>query len=297
MNNNEPITLGKLKKGGKSKPILIILIFLIIGSIILFIPTISNYFGDYNIIDLIKNGEIIDFFKNHDSYINNTNIIKSETKDTNEKNYINTKTKITMNNIELSNFKLTKDNISFNITSNNTDLNEKNYYLILKQNDNELSIIKITNENIINYTFKNKLDSLINIEGIIKEYKDNDFPNHILSSDESGLASLVCKKDNDELEYIFDNNKLIQIKESYTYYDTGERNVYLEEFNKYSNKVKEIINNNGNSSLEENINGFIFKTDIDLKNYTAKTNENYYSYETNVNKINFDMNAKGFDCK
>ena len=69
MNNNEPIVLGKVKKSGSSKPILVIIIFLFIGSIILFIPTISNYFEDYNVIDLIKNGEIIDFIINHDSYI------------------------------------------------------------------------------------------------------------------------------------------------------------------------------------------------------------------------------------
>lgn len=297
MNNNEPVILGKIKKSGKNKPILIILIFLIIGSIVLFIPTISNYFGDYNVIDLIKNGEIINFFKNHNSYISNNNITKNEKKDTNENNYINSKTKITTDNIELSSFKLTKDNISFNISSNDIDLAEKNYYLLLKQNNKEISIIKITRDNIINYSFKNKLESLVKIEGIIKEYKDNDFPDYVLSSDESGLASLICIKGNDELEYIFDNNKLIQIKEYYTYYDIGEKSIYLEEFNKYSNKTKEIINNNGNSSLEENINGFIFKTDIDLKKYTATTNGNYYSYETNVNKVNFDMNAKGFDCK
>ena len=49
--------------------------------------------------------------------------------------------------------------------------------------------------------------------------------------------------------------------------------------------------------ITENINDFIFSTDIDLKNYNSKINNNYYSYNETVNKINFDMKAKGFDCK
>ena len=59
MNNNEPIVLGTVKKGKTGKPLVVLLVFLIIGSILLFLPTIINYFGDYNVIDLITNGEII----------------------------------------------------------------------------------------------------------------------------------------------------------------------------------------------------------------------------------------------
>lgn len=297
MNNNEPIVLGKVKKSGGSKPILVIIIFLFIGSIILFIPTIANYFGDYNVIDLIKNGEIIDFITNHDSYIkkgttndnNDTNVVTS--------NYINSKTIIKSNGIILNEFNLTNENISFKITNNNIDLDKLNYYLILKQNNKELYIIKLTNESNIEYIFNSKLNSLVNVEGIIKEYKENDFPNYTISSDESGLASLFCTKDNDVYEYIFDNNKLIKIKETYTYKDNGNNEEYLNEFDKYTKLSNTINSNNGTSIITENINDFIFSTDIDLKNYNSKINNNYYSYNETVNKINFDMKAKGFDCK
>ena len=120
--NNEPITLGKIKKGGKTKPILIIIIFLFMGSFILFLPTIINYFGDYNLIDLIKNGELIDFFKNHNSYINKQDdTIKNNI--TLENTSINTKTVLESNNITLNNFEITKTNIKFKINNEqNIDL-------------------------------------------------------------------------------------------------------------------------------------------------------------------------------
>lgn len=294
MNNNEPITLGKVKKSGNNKPILIIIIFLIIGSIILFIPTISNYFGDYNVLELIKNGEIIDFITNHDSYIKK-GISSSNNTTNNTKNYINSKTTIKYNNVILNEFNLTNNNISFKITKDNIDLDTLNYYLILKQNNKEIYIIKLTNDTTINYTFNNKLESLVNIEGIIKEYKESDYPNYIISSDESGLASLYCTKEDDTYEYIFDNNKLIKIKQTYIYND--DNNEYIKEFEKYTKLSNTINSNNGISTIIENETNFIFNTDIDLKNYNTKINNNYYSYNEKVNKINFDMKAKGFDCK
>lgn len=295
MNNNEPITLGKVKKSGNNKPILIIIIFLIIGSIILFIPTISNYFGDYNILELIKNGEIIDFIINHDSYIKKGISSSNNNTNNNTKNYINSKTTIKYNNVILNEFNLTNNNISFKITKDNIDLDTLNYYLILKQNNKEIYIIKLTNDTTINYTFNNKLESLVNIEGIIKEYKESDYPNYIISSDESGLASLYCTKEDDTYEYIFDNNKLIKIKQTYIYND--DNNEYIKEFEKYTKLSNTINSNNGISTIIENETNFIFNTDIDLKNYNTKINNNYYSYNEKVNKINFDMKAKGFDCK
>lgn len=296
MNSNEPIILGKVKKNGASKPILIIIIFLIIGSIILFVPTISNYFGDYSIIDLIKNGEIIDFIKNHNSYKNITNI---ENKNDNKEitNNINSKTIIKSNEFILNNFDLQKNKISFNVSKENIDLDNKNYYLILKQNEKELYNIKITNENTIDFTFKNSLNSIIDITGTIKLIKDNEYPKYTLSSDESGLASLICKQNNNYYEYIFDNNLLTQIKQTYNYNDNNDNELYLKEYENYKKLSETIINSGGISTIEENTNGFIFKTDINANNYNDYINRDYYSYNTNVNKIHFDMEAKGFDCQ
>ena len=300
MNNNEPITIGKIKKGGGSKPIVVVILFLFLGAFLLFLPTIINYFGDYNIIDLVKEGNIVDFFINHDLYVNNKETEKEQVeKDQNKEIiYVNNKTIIEENGIRLDNFNLSRDGINFNITNNNNiDLDSTYIYLLLKKDGKILSAIRLLNIDKIDFKFETRLESLIQIEALIKHYTDSDYPNLSLTTDESGIGSINCVKEHNYYEYIFENNKLIKVKETFKYYDDGNNNNYLDNFNKYSKLNKDIINNNGLSTLEENNNGFVFKTDIDLSTYTKNIDYNYYSYNTKSNKINFDMEAKGYDCK
>ena len=294
--NNEPITLGKIKKGGKTKPILIIIIFLFMGSFILFLPTIINYFGDYNLIDLIKNGELIDFFKNHNSYINKQDeTIKNDT--TLENTFINTKTVLESNNITLNNFEITNTNIKFKINNEqNIDLDNNYYYLILKK-DTTTIYIRIENKNELDFTFTTPLKDTLNISGNIKKYNDNDYPKFTLSSDETGLSSLICTKSLNNYEYIFDNNLLVRIKLNYTYNDTGNNSIYLSEFEKYTALQKQITTSGNTSSITENQTGFTFTADINLNNQTNLVFDNYYKFNTKSNKVNFDMIAKGYDCK
>ena len=294
--NNEPITLGKIKKGGKTKPILIIIIFLFMGSFILFLPTIINYFGDYNLIDLIKNGELIDFFKNHNSYINKQDeTIKNDT--TLENTSINTKTVLESNNISLNNFEITNTNIKFKINNEqNIDLDNNYYYLILKK-DTTTIYIRIENKNELDFTFTTPLKDTLNISGNIKKYNDNDYPKFTLSSDETGLSSLICTKSLNNYEYIFDNNLLVRIKLNYTYNDTGNNSIYLSEFEKYTALQKQITTSGDTSSITENQTGFTFTADVNLNNQTNLVFDNYYKFNTKSNKVNFDMIAKGYDCK
>lgn len=294
--NNEPITLGKIKKGGKTKPILIIIIFLFMGSFILFLPTIINYFGDYNLIDLIKNGELIDFFKNHNSYINKQDdTIKNDT--TLENTSINSNTVLKNNNITLNNFEITNTNIKFKINNEqNIDLDNNYYYLILRK-DNTTIYIRIENKNEIDFTFTTPLKDTLNISGNIKKYNDNDYPKFTLSSDETGLSSLICTKALNNYEYIFDNNLLVRIKLNYTYNDTGNNSIYLSEFEKYTTLQKQITLNGNASNITENQTGFTFTADVNLNNQTNLVFDNYYKFNTKSNKVNFDMKAKGYDCK
>lgn len=303
MNNNEPIVLGKVKKGSAGKPLVVLIVFLFLGAFILFLPTIISYFGDYNIVDLIKNGQIIDFFKNHDNYvdkpISNKNTSKEETKEI----LINNKSVLKGKDFTLNNFNLTKENIKFTIIVNNEiNFDEKNYYLILSQNDKKISIIKIndivTNSIEQTFNFKELLNDTVGVKGIIKEIKENDYPSFIVSSDESGLGSLTCEKDNYKIEYILNNNNLIRIKETLNYIDEGNREEYYEKYQGYTLIMDKININGGTASLTENYSGFIFTSDIDLSTYNnIYKNDNYYSLNTKTNIINFEMNAKGYDCK
>ena len=254
MNNNEPVVLGKVKKGGTGKPILVIIILLFIGATIFLLPTILSYFGDYNIIDLIKNGEIVDFIQNHDKYMNGNVSLKNDKKEEQTtqvvtNNYINNKTIINGNGFTLTDFDLTTDSISFNINNTSSiDFDNEYYYLTLTKNNNVLAVIKIDTSNKIEYKFKNKLDNTLQIEGNLKKYNDNDYPKYTLSSDESGLATIYCNLNNDYYEYMFDNNKLLKIKQKYTYYDNGNNKDYLKEFEKYTT-ISNKINNSNNKMI------------------------------------------------
>lgn len=299
MNNESPIVLGKVKKGSAGKPIVVVIIFLFIGSILLFIPTINNYFGDNKIIDLIKNGEIIDFFINHDNYVDKPIINNNKKEETTiEPLLINSKTILTGNDFTLTNFNLTTNDITFTINnSKNIKFDETNYYLVLTQDNKTISNIKLidTKEKEYTFNFKEKLNSTLEVKGIIKTIRDNDYPNFIVSTDESGLGSLYCKKDNYKIEYILSNNKLIRIKETLEYIDNG--NDYLTKFEEYNKIKNDLINNNQISEIIENYSGFIFTTDIDLTTFNNSYKiDGYYPLNTKTNKIHFEMNAKGFDC-
>ena len=304
MNNNEPIVLGKVKKGSAGKPMAVVIIFLFIGSIVLFLPTIINYFGDYNIIDLAKNGQIVDFFINHDNYVNqpiSNNNQENETKE--EDVLLNSKSTITKDNFTLTNFTLTKENINFEInTTNIINFDEESYYLILTKNNKIISTIKLTGTVTSNtkftFEFAKTLQDIIEVKGKIKKINENDYPSFTVLSDESGLGSLICSKDKYKIEYILTNNQLTRLKETYTYLDKGNQTEYLNEFDKYTKISNEINSSNALSTITETYSGFTFTTDIDLNTYIAKTkNYNYYSLNTKTNKIQYEMTAKGYDCK
>lgn len=302
MNNNEPIILGKVKKESAGKPMVIVIVFLFIGSIILFLPTIINYFGDYSIIDLIKNGQIIDFFTNHDAYVNKSigTTSNTQTEIQSTKIILNSKTTIKSKNFTLTNFKIEKENIKFDINpEEKINFDEQNYYLLITKNNKTLSTIKLTGtvNQTSEYTFEfiQPLEDIVELEGKIQEITE--FPDFIVSSDESGLGSLICEKDSYKIEYILNNNQLIKVKETFNYLDNGNESEYIKLFEEYTKISTEINNSNATATIVENYSGFVFTTDIDLSTYSSKKiNYNYYSLNTKTNKINYEMTAKGYDC-
>ena len=299
-NNNEPVVLGRIKKGKTGKPLVVLILFLLIGGIIFILPSIVKYFGDYNVIDLIKNGEIIEFITDHDAFIERKereeNPISTTTNsNTNTDIIINSKAIITYNNFNISEFNLTNESITYKVTtSNNINFDESNYYLVLKQNNKVLYNIKLTEEfkdsKEFTFKFKNKLDSILEVKGSIREINEMEYPKVNLNNN-----ILTCTLDDTTYDYTFNNNMLENVKETKKYKDDGDNKKYLDIFEEYSKKAKE-INNYGNATIEESIDGFTFISNVDLNNYTGNYN-NYYSLNTTANKVSFEMNAKGYDCK
>ena len=308
MNNNEPIVLGNVKKGKTGRPLLVLILFLFIGAVLIILPILNNYFDGYNIIELIKDGELISFIQNHEQYVNDKYMKDTKTTTTTTQNqeqeitYINKKTVIEYNNFNINNFVLSESNITYTInTSTNINFDKSNYYLILTK-DNNKTYIKLTGEingsEIYTFDFLTPLSTIVEVEGSIKEVSKTDYKNITLSSNDYGVATLTCNKNSEYYVYTFKNNNLISIQETYRYTknDNEDFETIYQDYEKYSNNIELL---GGTSHLLRTQSGFTLLNSIDLNtyNFSENINYNYYSLNTVPKIINFEMEAKGFDCK
>ena len=186
-------------------------------------------------------------------------------------------------------------------TTTNINFDKSNYYLILTKNYNKV-IIKLTGEvnGSENYTFNflNKLEDIIEVTGEIKEIKQSDYTKYNLSNDEFGNGKITCKKEFENIDYNFKNNNLTNIRETYNYKKSESEDI-TSKYQQYLNISNNITLLGGQSQTLETQNGFIQLNIIDLNTYdfTKNTNNNYYSLNTQPKVINFEMEAKGYDCK
>lgn len=306
MNDNEPIVLGKVQKGKTGKPLVAVIIFLFIGAACFFLPTISAYFGDYSIPELIKNGQIIDFFVNHDYYMNldkgNVGVTTQKVEE-NIPVLINDKAVIKYNNFTLTNFNLKTNEIKFTITTSNTiNFDKSNYYLVLYQKDKEIEKLKlkteITKTGEITLSFNKTLENTVAITGIVKEITEGVSEMTTTTVAPSNNNILTCTSETNVIEYTFGDSGLTSIKDTFTYTDLNDGN-YFTTFEEYTNRANELKNNSAESSITETQTGFTMITNIDLSifDYNNNQNHNYYPLNTSKDNIQNEMITKGFDCK
>lgn len=296
----EPIVLGTVKKGKTGKPLVAVLIILLIASLIYFLPVIGSYFGERSIIDLITRGELIDFIKNK-----NNKVVEEPTKKE-EFVLVGSDEKIDNGNLIISNIKL-KDNVfSYNIKSKTAtyDATKEDLYLQIFVDKKTLvytkaidEIFMITEKSVLeNVTFYKESDKYyVKLSKI--NYDDIDDIN--LSSDESGLASIICSKDNDQYEYIFQNKELIGMKRTYKYKYNDDQ---LEDYQKALFNYRDLMNERAKyqikaTVLEDSV-GFTYSEDIKLDTADVSSlGNNYYPYKYTAKVILFKQEAKGFDCE
>lgn len=303
-NNQEPIVLGTVKKGKTGKPIVAIIIILLVLSLVWFLPLIDNKFGEESIIDLIKNGQLIDYLKNGKSSNNDNKPVMKI--DSSRPQLIQDTLILENDNLIVSDIKVASNVLSFSIRSKNAtyDASESNLYLNLYEGKTKLI-----------YTYS--LDSVYSINGIqIKENivssdVNNDFyislntldskniPDVVLSSDESGLASLDCVNGNDTFEYIFSNKKLIEIKRTFKYkFDETKEQEYTNTYKKYSDLKNEREKFGITTDIIEDYYGFTYTEDILLESVdVTNLDGNYYKKDTEAKIINYKQEAKGFECE
>ena len=189
-------------------------------------------------------------------------------------------------------------------------LNEGNYYLeIYGSTNNLLEKFKLlgtltTTAEERSYTFD---DMRFNPSSVyyarIQNFTEEEYPELILSSDESGLASLICSLDKNIYEYVFENYSLKTIKHQFEYNNTNNLKVYLSKYQEYSNYsdiINQIVTNS--STTEETDLGFKFTANLNLEIFNKEKlkqvdNNNYYDQNTQAKKINYEMKVQGFICK
>lgn len=301
-NSNEPIVLGTLRKEKSSKPIFVFFVLALILGTTFALPYIQKYVNDPNTFL----GELYyKYFKTPEPSQNP--IINNEE----DLHLLNEETTINYRTILLSNITLDNKMISYNlkVRASSLNLNDGNYYLeIYGSAKNLMERVKLTGNlttenNYQTFTFNDfSFNKKINYYGKIIELKNEDYEEIILNSDESGLASITCVDTKNKFEYIFENHLLKYINHSYEYKDTSQIDIYLDEYQKYSQKSALINNLKSNSSqTEENDQGFIFTTKLDLSGINKTDlgmadNIHYYNIDKPAKIISYDMKVQGYQC-
>ena len=216
---------------------------------------------------------------------------------------------ITVDNIEVTNFKLSRDNgykLSFSIKNKGTQLysfsskvffdyfDDTNTFVGRSYLENVKEITGgITNEYSVVatediYSKATKLEMVLRTE--------DTYPTVELTNNK-----LTCSDDDESIVYGFENNKLISIRDMFTYEKGSNPEIYSEDLLNYKSKMESLSRLDGITAvLTENETGFITSILIDYSNADYKqisSNKNYYIKDTYARVINFEMNAKGYTCR
>ena len=83
-------------------------------------------------------------------------------------------------------------------------------------------------------------------------------------------------------------------------YVTTDITKYETDALEYKNKLNSYLTYGGITSFVENPSGFTASINLNLKDIDEEainTNNNYYKYETSVNKIKFQQESKAYICQ
>lgn len=295
--------IGELRKDKIGKPILVFEIFGLLLVVLIGLPIVNTMLENENsALYKLLNGPSA-------TVIDPENPSVSEYLDGSKEQPLVSSSKIKVDNIIMQNFILSGNKIIVTINSYNDiiNLDLKSYYLeVYSNSSHKLAAVKITG------TYDNQekevelsanglnFNESYSYFGKIVLMGEDDYPAVTISSDESGVGSFLCKKDNRTLEYVFKNNYLISIKDNFKYSFSNEQtDVYLATKKEYDKK-RELLGTMAN--IEEVSDGFIFSANIDLETPGFKypsdlIDYEYYELDTEAKIIHYALQGKGFDCK
>lgn len=292
-----PTTLAVVqdkKKANVFGMIWIFIIFIIFIAGVIYLPEISAYINSY---------------LNPDVVVPNTpskdNKKEDDTKDeTSVKEYkIANDLEITEESFKISNFNIENNTIKFkitNLTSEVLELKDAHYFVNLYSDNKKLlqriylqDILSPSSETDAAYDLSDSSASIISLVKISEE----EYPSHIVTVPEEGIATLTCTKNYEKVEYLLNNNKAYVTNLLYEVNttDVNFNNLY----NNYQTLQTTYNNIEGVSSNITLENGLLsFKTIINLSSVKSDTLnlKTIYPFGTDAKVIYFEMTASGYTC-
>ena len=292
-----PTTLAVVqdkKKANVFGMIWIFIIFIIFIAGVIYLPEISAYINSYLNPDVVvPNTPSKDNKKEDDTQ-----------DDTSAKEYtITDELEIAEESFKISSFNIENNTIKFkitNLTSEVLELKDEHYFVNLYNDSKKLlqriylqDIISPSSEADATYDLSDSSASIISLVKISEE----EYPSHIVTVPEEGVATLTCTKNYEKVEYLLNNNKVYVTNLLYEVNttDANFNNLY----NNYQALQTTYNNIEGVSSNITLENGLLsFKTIINLSSVKSDTLnlKTIYPFGTDAKVIYFEMTASGYTC-
>lgn len=293
--NSEERLLYEIKPEKEGNPIVVVLFFCLLFSVILALPYISKKL----------------------SYENNfNNVVETPNNEEGDGKYQFNKSSVRakIGSLEFTNFVKTKKNDEYFLTFNITNTAErpyqydKKYYVVMYDEEKIVYRALIHSYDAIGSNAADEITLTISERGYtsankfkIEEIPTAKYPEKNIIETEGEYQVLTCTYRNDELKYYFLENKLTRIRETYT--ESIDSNVnYESEKSKYqeiSRKYNGIENFSSNFIITNTdftmINEFNHKditdaTILSLKNYS------FFRYNETKEIVSFEMEGRGYKC-
>ena len=294
-NELEPTTLATINNKKTGFIGLIILFALFIG-VVYFLPDIEAWYEQY------KKGNITNTPTSTNTNTNSTTSDNDEEIATEQKYMYESDPTITNSDISINNFMFLNGVLTFDITNlkNSTnDLTSKKYYLSIYSNNTLIKRIKVAESSFGAKETKN-FEYNIDAEKIdyftFTELSVEDYPEVKLA--ESDTPELKCTNEDETINYVFSDEKLVSIRDIYTVNNSDSN--YQQKIELYQN-MSSLYNSVNGITVANNTtdSAYIVTTSIDLKTVDIKSikNVNYYALDTKAKEVSFEMEARGFDCQ
>jgi len=301
----KPEVLGQLRTEKVGNPSMLIAFLAIIVIVLLLLPIGSSMLQN-------PKSPLYKLVYGSTDVVIDENNTKSEFDDGSKIQVLDSASNIKYGNLILKNFSLAVGEINCDIYSYNgiLDLDNDSIFMNIYSTNEESSLIGYikligkdydsTTQRVTFYNPKLKFNQTHTYYGKLVTLKDESaYPLYTVSSDESSIGSVTCKRNTREIEYVFENNYLISIndtvKEKVKNYTSAK---YLELLKEYQTKAD--ILGSEYASVNEEEEGFTYLSKIDLRGYTYPdkfTDTNYYKENTLAKVIVYSQIGKGYDCE